>query len=462
VAFAIRRHPAQGALALMLLVGTPVAYLGLAAAPASALTTLTVTTNADSGAGSLRAALTTANATADDVEIDFNAGLGTITLVTALPTYGPAAPQTLTLKGNGVTVAGCGGCDVLSASATATSLTVDSITITGGASGIDVAGGGTAITLTNSTLSGQANEGLSTSAGAITVANSSITGAGGTGVDSGGGPITVSGSAVTGSGNDGIDNAAASTVNVSGSTVSGSGNDAIGSGNGSTVTVTDSTIANSGNTAMATGNDSTYKLAYDTFTGSGGGFGQVTGGTAVSATIFGTVLSAPSAGSTDCAFGAASTVTSQGYNYASDATCSFTQPTDKQSAADPMLGALGANGSVGQTMVPKTGSPLIDAIPSAACKTGLASAVTADERGITRPQGSGCDIGAVEVAVVAPSTPTTTTPPAAVIPNATTPHTGEPWAGSLPIVFGAAGLGLGLVVLGSTRRRRANRVNPSL
>jgi hypothetical protein len=68
-----------------------------------------------------------------------------------------------------------------------------------------------------------------------------------------------------------------------------------------------------------------------------------------------------------------------------------------------MLGALGANGGIGQTMVPQTGSPLIDAIPAASCQTGLASGITTDERGITRPQGPGCDIGAVEVAVAGPN-----------------------------------------------------------
>jgi hypothetical protein len=42
-------------------------------------------------------------------------------------------------------------------------------------------------------------------------------------------------------------------------------------------------------------------------------------------------------------------------------------------------------------------SPVIDAIPAAACQTGIAAGITTDQRGVDRPQLVGCDIGAVEV-----------------------------------------------------------------
>jgi hypothetical protein len=46
----------------------------------------------------------------------------------------------------------------------------------------------------------------------------------------------------------------------------------------------------------------------------------------------------------------------------------------------------------------------LHAAPVSACQTGEAAGVTTDQRGVTRPQGAGCDIG-VEVAVpVAPTT----------------------------------------------------------
>jgi hypothetical protein len=59
---------------------------------------------------------------------------------------------------------------------------------------------------------------------------------------------------------------------------------------------------------------------------------------------------------------------------------------------DPLLGALADNGGPTLTMLPGTGSPAIDAFPAdaGACPAPI------DQRGIQRPQGEGCDIGAVE------------------------------------------------------------------
>ncbi len=48
------------------------------------------------------------------------------------------------------------------------------------------------------------------------------------------------------------------------------------------------------------------------------------------------------------------------------------------------------NGGPTQTMAPAPGSPARNAIPKAAC------AVARDQRGVRRPQGPRCDIGAYE------------------------------------------------------------------
>jgi predicted outer membrane repeat protein len=58
--------------------------------------------------------------------------------------------------------------------------------------------------------------------------------------------------------------------------------------------------------------------------------------------------------------------------------------------ADPLLAPLASNGGFSQTHLPQAGSPAIDA---ASCVPVLA----ADQRGVVRPQGPACDLGAVEI-----------------------------------------------------------------
>jgi hypothetical protein len=122
-----------------------------------------------------------------------------------------------------------------------------------------------------------------------------------------------------------------------------------------------------------------------------------------SLTMFGTVVARPHGGP-NCSDtnGAPLTGTlSAGYNFADDASCGLGTATDKQGAGlDPLLGPLASNGGPTQTLLPAIGSLLLDAIPVAACQTGPSAGVTTDQRGVTRPQGPGCDIGAVEVQVI--------------------------------------------------------------
>jgi CSLREA domain-containing protein len=64
------------------------------------------------------------------------------------------------------------------------------------------------------------------------------------------------------------------------------------------------------------------------------------------------------------------------------------------SNADPLLGMLANNGGPTQTMKLLAGSPAIDTGDATACSTSPVNGV--DQRGMTRPQGAGCDIGAYE------------------------------------------------------------------
>ena len=114
------------------------------------------------------------------------------------------------------------------------------------------------------------------------------------------------------------------------------------------------------------------------------------------ADIFGTVVTSSVGGFTDCL--TAATVSSKGYNFADDSSCTLTATGDTQTAgADPMLGTLADNGGPTPTLLPQTGSPLLDKIPPAACQTAPATGVTTDQRSLARPAFTNCDIGAVEL-----------------------------------------------------------------
>jgi hypothetical protein len=67
--------------------------------------------------------------------------------------------------------------------------------------------------------------------------------------------------------------------------------------------------------------------------------------------------------------------------------CITTDPSDLPIGTDPLLGPLALNGGGGLTHAVFPGSPVID--KGADC-------LPTDQRGISRPQGAGCDIGAYE------------------------------------------------------------------
>lgn len=63
----------------------------------------------------------------------------------------------------------------------------------------------------------------------------------------------------------------------------------------------------------------------------------------------------------------------------------------------PQLGALGNNGEFTQTQVPGAGSSAIDAGNDGVCAAAPVNGV--DQRGVLRPTGPHCDIGAVEALI---------------------------------------------------------------
>jgi beta-glucanase (GH16 family) len=82
------------------------------------------------------------------------------------------------------------------------------------------------------------------------------------------------------------------------------------------------------------------------------------------------------------------TLASGGYNLVSDASCNLTGAGDR-AGLDPQLGGLADNGGPTLTHALLPTSPAIDAAHPATCPP-------TDQRGLARPQGAACDIGAFE------------------------------------------------------------------
>jgi hypothetical protein len=330
--------------------------LGCALAIRAHATTIIVSNINDSGPGSLRQALLDAN---DGDTIDATGISGVITLITGE-----------LLVDKSVTMNGAGA-DVLAVDGNAASrvfqitsgqtVTISDLTIRNGhddniGGGIDNEGGA-ALTITNSTLSGNMAGSVGNpsvegggifNSGTLTIVNSTVSGNTAGGISGGGGGVFNGG-----------------TLTILNSTVSdntaikGAGVDNAGAA--TTVTITDSTL--SGNTASAYGgacfNGGTMHIANSTLSDNSAFIG---GGILVVGPlqIGNTILNRGDSGANIDSFGVV-TVTSLGYNLSSDdAGGHLTGPGD-QINTDPVLGPLQDNGGPTFTYALLPGSPAIDA-----------------------------------------------------------------------------------------------------
>ncbi len=102
-----------------------------------------------------------------------------------------------------------------------------------------------------------------------------------------------------------------------------------------------------------------------------------------------------------------------GYNIESGSDCNFTATGDRQNT-NPGFSSQAPqnNGGNTDTLGLEPNSPAIDAIPS-----GSPFCAGTDQRGLARPQGAGCDIGAVEFGNVAVPPPPPPPPPPAAPPT---------------------------------------------
>jgi hypothetical protein len=186
------------------------------------------------------------------------------------------------------------------------------------------------------------------------------------------------------------------TLTVNNSTLSGnSGGDGggIGTSNGVTVTINNSTLAK--NTAFRWGGGissfgATLAINNSTLSGNSA---QTGGGIDGTVTLQNSVVAnSPSGGNCH------GTMTSNGYNLSSDASCNFSGPGDMNNI-NPMLGPLQNNGGPTQTMALLAGSPAIDAGNPSGCTDNLGHLLKTDQRGDPRPNiedTGGCDMGAYE------------------------------------------------------------------
>ena len=362
--------------------------LGLTPAAAAPLnagrcpSSITVTNNSNSGAGSLRQAI-----------IDV-CPAGTITFSADFFIYLTSGQlsiaKSLTIDGSGhyITLDGNYSSGVFAISSG--TVTLNKLTIQHGTVSTTPFGGG-----------GIYNNGTLTVTNSNIASNSSTNGVGG-----------------------GIDNE--STLTVINSTISG--NSATSSGffggaggiaNDGTLTVKNSTF--SGNSAIYMGGGiytaGTATITNSTFSGnstgqSGGGISNAGTLTVINSSISGN--SAPSSGGIENTFNEYYTNIKNtllsgnpggncygnffdlGYNLDSGTTCGFSAPNHSMSNTDPKLGPLANNGGLTPTFALLANSPAIDAGNDTVCNDAT-TVNKLDQRGILRPQGAHCDIGAYEL-----------------------------------------------------------------
>lgn len=327
------------------------------------------------------ASFVTAWENAAETQIDLTANV-TITCSSGLPSRDSSTP--ITVDGHGFTLTQtCAGDGVLDQAGSG-AVTLNDITITGGDDTAGSDGGGALhtfgdVTVNGSTLTGNHtdNEG-----GAIETENDAtamIT------------QSTVAGNSAGGSGG-GIAAQGLTTVTQSTLSDNTSGNNGGAMRAYGGASVVNSTIVGNasegGGGAIDTNDDVT--LVYATIVDNTGGASVYGGNLTSSASVIaqGTV-------SNECVLGGSTTT--NGYNVDDDGTCGFGGgPGDLSDYSGSLgLGPLEPHQSVRDTMYPGAGSPLLDAVPVAAC--GMGVGITADEDGVTRPQGTGCEIGASEV-----------------------------------------------------------------
>ncbi len=425
------------ALGLALLAGLALSIRPPAAAAATLTFQVTTTTDAPDaspGDGICADAAGQCTLRAAVQEADAQPSGSTITILVPAGTF-PLKLGVLSLTANTITVQGTGATTVDGRNASqvfnigpAASVTLGQLAIIDGnaslGGGIQNAG---TLTLTNSTVAasvannggGIYNQQGATLALAGTTVSQNVAGRDGGGIANNGGTLqlslstvagnkaslagggivdffgtvsvsqsTIAGNAATGrnsEGGGGIANGDG-TLTVDKSTISG--NSTSGGTGGSaifnilTTSVSNSTISGNTGPGHSVLNSDTLTLSYVTIASNSAGISN-----SGSVTATGTIIANNNPG-TNC-FGNRFNEPF-GFNLDSGTSCRLSQATDL-TGTDPLLGPLASNGGPTQTQALEAGSPAIDH-----GGTSANGCPPTDQRGVTRPQGPACDIGAFE------------------------------------------------------------------
>ena len=344
-------------------------------------------------------------------------------------------------------VGSCGGVAAALGRITVTDSVISDNTSGYGGAGCEEGDASTALSIISSTVSGNSVPGpvsqgggfAENGLGTITIDHSTLTNntaqAGGALIDEGGGAIDVTDSTISGNqaqvrsggspqGENGVGGAILSDGNdlitVTGTTISansaGSEGGAIfafGSGTNSAVlAISNSTItgnsSGAGGGALRLDDGAIATVANSTIdantAGTGGQIGicdsqpifVVPGGCHATLTLTDTIVDGGLPVNCSATGGG---IVSSGSNLDSDSSCGLTAPGDINGRS-ALLGPLANNGGPTQTQALGVGSPAIDAVIS------RCPPPATDQRGVSRPQGAACDIGAFEAP---PRRPTSTT-----------------------------------------------------
>ena len=407
----------------------PAAATAAAAAPAAAPVTFTVNSITDHPADftgepnfdtcrtnlanttcTLRAALMNANRHAGGATIHLPAGTYTMTIAPASPLGDANGSFDIS---NTVSLVGAGAATTI----------VDG----GGLDGVFFVHAGAAVTITGLTIQNGSNEdgaGLE-NAGQLNLADSVVRG--NSAIFLGGGLINDAAGSATLT----RDTIEANRASKSGGGLSNSGtlaindttidnNIAIGQGGGlsneggSQLTVFDSTISNNSATAQGGGvqNFGSARFFHTTIAGNladdsgpngndGGGLYNAAAAPTGTVQIWNSLLQFNYAGllSNDCA---GQPLTSKDYNFI-EFSCSLTGTTHNNLGGfDLHLAPLAANGGPTLTRALLAGHPAIDKIPPGLCQDPFGTAPVPDQRGVIRPVGPLCDMGAYEGSLPTP------------------------------------------------------------